>query len=101
MFSLAIVTDDNDNIATLVNEGKHGNIAVAEIGNKKIETELISDIPCFHKYALRDISKGEDIFKYGEIIGYASQDIKKGEHIHIQNVESNRGRGDIKGGESK
>ena len=42
-----------------------------------------------HKYALRDIKKGEDIIKYGNPIGHATEDIKKGEHVHVHNVKTN------------
>ena len=42
-----------------------------------------------HKYALRDISAGEDIVKYGNPIGHATCDIKKGEHVHTHNVKTN------------
>ena len=42
-----------------------------------------------HKYALRDISAGEDIIKYGNPIGHATVDIKKGEHVHTHNVKTN------------
>ena len=42
-----------------------------------------------HKYALRDISKGENIIKYGNPIGHATTDIKKGEHVHTHNVKTN------------
>ena len=42
-----------------------------------------------HKYALRDISKGENIIKYGNPIGHATADIKKGEHVHTHNVKTN------------
>ncbi|MBR5586660.1 MAG: UxaA family hydrolase, partial [Clostridia bacterium] len=42
-----------------------------------------------HKYALRDISKGENIIKYGSPIGHATQDIKKGDHVHSHNVKTN------------
>ncbi len=45
-------------------------------------------IPAGHKFALKDISKGEFIIKYGEIIGRAKVDIKKGEWVHTQNVKS-------------
>ncbi|WP_197284402.1 SAF domain-containing protein [Bacillus sp. JCM 19041] len=48
-----------------------------------------------HKFALVNIKKGTDIFKYGEIIGIASSDIDAGEHVHIHNVEGKRGRGDV------
>ncbi len=42
-----------------------------------------------HKYALRDISAGENIIKYGNPIGHATCDIKKGEHVHTHNVKTN------------
>lgn len=42
-----------------------------------------------HKYALRDIAKGEDIIKYGNPIGHATVDIKAGEHVHTHNVSTN------------
>ena len=40
--------------------------------------------------------KNQEVLKYGESIGKATKNISKGEHVHIQNVESNRGRGDRK-----
>ncbi len=42
-----------------------------------------------HKYALRDIKKGEDIIKYGNPIGHATEDILKGAHVHTHNVKTN------------
>jgi len=42
-----------------------------------------------HKYAIRDISCGENIIKYGNPIGHATADIKKGEHIHTHNMKTN------------
>ncbi len=46
------------------------------------------EIPAGHKYALKDILKGEYIIKYGEIIGRASQNIAAGEWVHTHNVKS-------------
>ena len=46
------------------------------------------EIPAGHKFALRDISAGEYVIKYGEIIGKATADIKKGEWVHTHNVKS-------------
>jgi altronate dehydratase small subunit len=43
---------------------------------------------------LVDITVGQQITKYGEEIGIASKPIAKGRHVHIQNIESIRGRGD-------
>ncbi len=42
-----------------------------------------------HKYAIRDIEKGENIIKYGQPIGHATCDIKKGEHVHSHNLKTN------------
>lgn len=45
--------------------------------------------------AIKDIPKGGEIIKYGEIIGRATANIEPGEHVHVHNVESLRGRGDL------
>jgi altronate hydrolase len=39
-----------------------------------------------HKVALLPIKKGEAVYKYGQIIGFASRDIEPGEHVHVHNV---------------
>jgi altronate hydrolase len=41
-----------------------------------------------HKLALRTINKGEAIYKYGQIIGFASADIPAGAHVHVHNVHA-------------
>ena len=57
--------------------------------------EVQSAIPFGHKLALTTISRGEPVIKYGEVIGLATADIAPGEHVHVHNVESQRGRGDL------
>lgn len=47
-----------------------------------------SDIPQGHKFALRDISEGEKILKYGSPIGIAACGIKKGDWIHTHNMKT-------------
>ena len=42
-----------------------------------------------HKYAVRDIKKGENIIKYGCPIGHATEDIAAGDHVHTHNVNTN------------
>ncbi len=41
-----------------------------------------------HKYAKRNIQKGEKIIKYGFAIGTAVKDIKEGEHVHSHNLKT-------------
>ena len=37
----------------------------------------------------------EQIIKYGEEIGVATHEIKRGEYVHVHNLDSMRGRGDL------
>lgn len=53
-------------------------------------------VPIYHKMAIRRIAAGERVYKYGQPIGLASRDIEPGCHVHVQNLESDRGRGDRK-----
>lgn len=46
------------------------------------------NIPAGHKFALKEIKKGETIIKYGQIIGRATADIKSGDWVHTHNVKS-------------
>jgi altronate hydrolase len=41
-----------------------------------------------HKVALRPIRKGEEIKKYGQVIGFANRDVAAGEHVHVHNVSA-------------
>jgi hypothetical protein len=52
-------------------------------------------IPAFHKIARTNLSPGQAVIKYGEPIGLASRPIEAGEHVHVHNLESARGRGDL------
>jgi len=49
---------------------------------------LREDIQFGHKYALHDITKGEDILKYGLPIGQALADIQAGQWVHVHNCRS-------------
>ena len=46
-------------------------------------------IPPGHKIALKNISVGENIIKYGAPIGHAITEIPVGSHVHTHNVKSN------------
>ena len=49
---------------------------------------LTEDITMGHKVALRDISEGESVIKYGFPIGQATADIKAGSHVHTHNLRT-------------
>ncbi len=63
-------------------------VIINEKDNVGISLAGTGEIPAGHKFALRDIPKGEYVIKYGEIIGRATADIKKGEWVHTHNVQS-------------
>jgi altronate hydrolase len=42
-------------------------------------------IPAGHKVAIRPIAVNEPIYRYGQIIGFATQPIAPGQHVHTQN----------------
>src|SRR4051794_378123 len=42
-------------------------------------------IPAGHKVAIRAITVGEPVRRYGQIIGFATQPIAPGQHVHTQN----------------
>ncbi len=91
----AMVIGTGDNVATALRNLDTGEHASVGISKEIISIAIVEPVAYGHKFAIRDIAKGEDILKYGEIIGRATADIASGAHVHIQNVESLRGRGDL------
>jgi altronate dehydratase small subunit len=90
----AIVVREEDNVATALRDIGAGEEAIAGLLNTTKKISVYEDIPYGHKFAVQDIRKGEDVVKYGEVIGRATRNIPSGAHAHIQNIESLRGRGD-------
>jgi altronate dehydratase small subunit len=56
---------------------------------------VTAPVPFGHKVAVVSVALGEEVRKYGEVIGLASAPIRPGDHVHVHNVESQRGRGDL------
>ena len=92
----AILLSTRDNVATVLSSVESGTtIAVLVNGEASLEVKTVEAIPSGHKVSLQDISRGAAVVKWGEKIGVATKDIRRGEHVHIHNVESERGRGDL------
>lgn len=93
-FGLKVHKDDN--VATLFTEAAKGDLVViADKEGNQWELSAKGIIPYGHKIALLEISSGAEILKYGECIGAATFNILCGEHVHIHNMDSLRGRGDL------
>jgi len=91
----AIKNHAKDNVATLFGTAEKGSkVMIMDASGTSFELEVKDNIPYGHKIALEVIDIGQEITKYGEEIGLATTKIIVGEHVHVQNIESIRGRGD-------
>ncbi len=77
---LYIKIKDCDNVAITVDTIKKGTVVMEGI----LANE---DIPQGHKIALTDIKQGQDIIRYGVILGYALQNIQIGDWINEKMLE--------------
>ncbi|MEW6554331.1 MAG: UxaA family hydrolase [Actinomycetota bacterium] len=79
----ALIIIEADNVAvTLEDVAKGGKVCLPD-GR---EITAADGIPYSHKVALRHFERGEDIIKYGEVIGQASRDIPEGDWVHTHNL---------------
>src|SRR5436190_18514946 len=79
---VAVQLRPNDNVAVAARHLAEG----MEIQSDGVALRLSQRVGMGHKLALRDIKKGEAVYKYGQIIGFASHDIPAGSHVHVHNV---------------
>jgi altronate dehydratase len=82
-----LVIHPRDNVAVALRTLAAGEQAV---GKGIAGFSALEKIPASHKIALRDISAGEEIIKYGETVAVSTREIKKGEWVHTHNLESQR-----------
>jgi len=94
----AVVLSPKDNVATALAELKAGDTLELEVSGETQEVKLTTDVPFGHKFSLSKIEPDSPVIKYGEVIGVSTTTIKPGDYVHIHNVVSRRGRGDLKGG---
>ena len=95
--NLALKVHDRDNVATVFDQNvKSGmDIDVRDIKGNCERISVRGDVPYGHKIALCDLELGMEIIKYGWPIGAATKKIIKGDYVHIHNLDSRRGRGDL------
>lgn len=71
-------------------------VAIRELGpGERLEgdsfvVEVLERIPTGHKVALVDMAAGEDVLKYGEVIGHMTAPVTAGRHVHVHNLVGNR-----------
>ncbi len=71
--------DARDNVITAIKPLEVGEVADGISPNQMI--------PRGHKMAVAAISKGDPVYKYAQVIGYAHEDIAAGDHVHTHNLD--------------
>ncbi|WP_199614169.1 UxaA family hydrolase [Paenibacillus alkalitolerans] len=89
-----VMMKSQDKVAVALESIAAGELVIVTCQDKTFEVTLQDPIEFGHKFAVVPMKQGEDILKYGEVIGVATKDIRAGEHVHVHNLEGKRGRGD-------
>lgn len=86
----ALILHPEDNVATLLDEGRINdqcNLQGVVVG----ALTLREPIPYGHKVSLVRMQKGDYVVKYGQVIGVMTSDTDPGHLVHVHNVVSRRG----------
>ena len=90
-----LVLHPSDNVATALVALDAGQTVAVERESGAVTVRAQEPIAFGHKIALVPLAAGAPVHKYGEVIGVAAAAIPAGAHVHVHNVESQRGRGDL------
>ena len=88
-----LVHDHEDNVGVVVVEGLSAGtdmLCVVTADNSDFTLTAKADIHIGHKVALKDLSEGDTVIKYGEDIGKMVGPAEKGGHVHTQNCKTKR-----------
>ncbi len=76
----SIRLSERDNVAVVLADVAKGDIV------EPLSITAREPIPRGHKLALEPIGEGDEVLKYGQVIGFASAHIAPGQHVHVHNV---------------
>jgi (2R)-sulfolactate sulfo-lyase subunit alpha len=88
-----VLHDAKDTVAVVVVEGVKAGMSLSGWimdEDKMTSVDAKEDIPIGHKVALKDMSPGDTVWKYGIDMGRVVAPIKAGEHAHVQNIKTKR-----------
>jgi (2R)-sulfolactate sulfo-lyase subunit alpha len=88
-----LVHEDGDSVGVVVVEGIQAGQQLTGwvmAQDRTIHVKVLNDIPIGHKLALKNLSPGDDVIKYGVNIGRVVAPIKLGEHVHVHNLKTRR-----------
>lgn len=88
-----VLHDTKDTVAVVVIEGVKAGVELdgwIMDDDKPASVVARQDIPIGHKVALKDMSPGDTVWKYGIDMGKVVAPIKAGEHAHVHNIKTKR-----------
>jgi len=88
-----LVHNHRDNVGVVVVENLlAGTDLLVVVTEDNSESRAVNnqDVPIGHKVALRDLSVGDTVIKYGQDIGRVVAPIRKGDHVHTHNLKTKR-----------
>jgi (2R)-sulfolactate sulfo-lyase subunit alpha len=88
-----VLHDANDCVAVVVVEGVKAGMALngwIMDEDRMVTLQALQDIPIGHKVALKDMSPGDTVVKYGIDMGKVVKAIAAGEHAHVHNIKTKR-----------
>ena len=88
-----VLHDAEDTVAVVVVEGVTAGTPMTGWimdADRTIDVAARQDIPIGHKVALKDMSAGDTVVKYGIDMGKVVAPIRKGEHAHVHNIKTKR-----------
>ena len=88
-----VLHDAKDTVAVVVVEGVKAGTALngwIMDEDRMISVQALQDIPIGHKVALKDMSIGYTVWKYGIDMGKVVAAIQTGQHAHVHNIKTKR-----------
>ncbi len=83
-----------DNVVVCTKELKPGEILQYKADGRWVTMEVTELVPIWNKVAIQDIAEGENVLKYGEVIGKSTCAIPQGtcvSHFNIMGIPRNYG----------
>jgi (2R)-sulfolactate sulfo-lyase subunit alpha len=87
-----LIHHDGDDVAVAVRDVDAGEEVVVVAMDTGAESRVTTRaaVPLGHKVALKDLSQGAPLHKYGLPVGTVTAPIATGDHVHTHNVRSAR-----------
>ena len=84
----ALLMNEIDNVVTCVEMVQAGQEVVYQRGEEVCSVVAEDIIPYCHKVSLADLGKGDEVIKYGELLGKTSTFIARGHLVDHNNLYS-------------